>query len=359
MYTLDIVKQLQAELPQKTDDFSEKAKINTANQNGTELTIGATLGNIPPINSSITIEGLKLSNAVVSEEVVANGLKLIFTQNHDITDSLGYEQVYLTNTNSAKDGLYSVVEVGEDYLIINTIETGFTALIETRANYNGAFKVKSSNLNEITVELGFTNTLLFYLNDSYIKYGARIYGISLIENISEYITSFVKEQPAKTGKSFLWVLNAGTEIDSDKSTSSDVNNPKTAGNDYKLTKIRNFIVIAVYPTNDSIGGFSGTTKAEELEPILDSCLMGLVLPTLTKTESRNVIMPLSNEPLSFNGGFYSHSFSYQIAYSVSNEDGYKYPTYKFREIELNYKLEGDNYVGIKKTDKITLETEED
>lgn len=359
MYTLDIVKQLQAELPQKTDDFSEKVKIDTAIQNGTELTIGASLGRIPPINSTITIEGLKLTNAVVLEEVVANGLKLTFTKKHDITKSKGYEQVYLTNTNSLKNGLYEVVDVGETYIIFNTIETGFTALIETRAGYNGLFKVKSSALNEITIELGILNTLPYYLDDAYIKYGVRIYGISLIDNIDEYITTFVDEQPETTGKPFLWVLNDGSSVDSDKSTSSDANTPKSAGGNYKLTKIRNFNIVAVYPTNKSIGGFQGTIKAEELEPILDSCLMGLVLPSYTKTKSKDVIMPLSNAPLSFNGGFYSHLFSYQIQYYQSNEDAYKYPTYKFSEMELNYKLIGDNYEGIKKTDKLTLENEED
>ena len=357
MLTSDIVKQLQAELPQLTDDFSEKVSVNSATQIGNNLTIEATLGTTPPVNSSITIEGLKLSNAVVTEVATGTTIKLTFTKKHDVTLTEQYKQVYLTNADSLKDGLYDLLEVGEKYLIIDTTETGFVALIETRAGYNGLFKVTASALNELTVDLEFANTLPFYTTDAFVKYGSRIYGIGFIDNINEYITTFPDTQPTTTGKPFMFVLNLGTSIDSDKTTVSDVNAPKNAGSSSKIIKIRNFDIIAVYPANESIGGFQELTKCEQLELILDKCLMGLVLPSYTQTESSDVIIPLSNEPLGFNKSFYSHLYSYQTQYYETNVDGYKYPSYKFREFEVNYYLPFDDYEDKKKTDVITLENE--
>ena len=357
MLTSDIVKQLQAELPQLTDDFSEKAQITSASQTLNDLTIGAILGEIPPINSSITIEGLKLSNAVVLEEIIGTTIKLTFTKKHDVTKSKGYEQVYLTNTDSGKDGLYTISEVGQKYIIFDTVETGFTNLIETRTGFNGLFKVKTSALNSITVDLGFPNTLPFYLTDAFIKYGTRVFGLALIDEIDKYLTSKKENQATKTGKPTIYVLNVATTVDSDKTTASDVNAPQNAGSGLKITKIRNFDVIAVYPCNDSVGGFQYLTKCEELELLLDKCLMGLSLPVYTETESKDVIMPLSNNPFTFNGAFYTHQYSYQAQYYQTDEDGYQYPSYKFSEMEINYKLEGDNYEEIKKTDTLTLESE--
>lgn len=357
MLTVDIVKQLQAELPQLTDDFSEKVAINSATQTLNDLTIGATLGITPPVNSAITIENLKLSNAVTNEEVIGSTIKLTFTKKHDVTLSKGYEQVYLTNTDSGKNGLYTLIEVGESTLIIDTTETGFTALIETRAGYNGLFKVKSSALNEITVDLGFTNTLPFYVNDAFVKYGSRIYGISIIGDIQKYLTTDPVPQPATTGKPFIWVLNSGEVTDSDKSTASDMNAPRNAGSGHKISNIKNIDIIAVYPSNNSVGGFEFVTRCENLKKLLDKCLMNLVLPSYTQVQSKDALIPLSNEPLSFDKSFYSHLYSYQTQYYQNQEDGYQYPSYKFKEFELNYHLPFDDYTEVKKKDIITLETE--
>jgi len=356
MLTADVVKQLQAELPLLTDDFSNEASVNVATQTLNDLTIQATLGITPPVNSAIVIKNIKLINAVTNEEVVGTTIKLTFTKKHDVTLSKGYEQVYLTNTDSGKDGLYTLLESGESTLTIDTVETGFTSLIEQRAGYNGLFKVKSSSPDELTVDLGFPNTLPFYIADTVVKYGNRIYGMSVIEDIKKYIPTFVTDQPTTTGEPFIWVLNAGESVDSDKSTASDINAPRNAGSGYKITNIKNIDIIAVYPSNNSVGGFELVTKCENLKKLLDKCLMGLVLPNYTQLDSKGVIMPLSNAPLSFDGSFYSHVYSYQTQYYQNENDGYRYPNYKFKDFEIGYKLPIDGYTEKKKEDTFTLET---
>lgn len=358
MLTVDVVKQLQAILPQLTDDFSEKVAIDSASQVANDLTIGATLGFIPTVNSSIVIEDLKLINIVASEEVIGTTIKLTFTKKHDVTLTKGYEQVYLTNTDSGKDGLYDLLEAGELTLIIDTTETGFTSLIETRTGFNGQFKVKSSALDEITVDLGFTNTLSFYVADAFIKYGSRIYGMSIVDDIQKYLTTKPAPRPATTGKPFIWVLNAGENTDSDKSTASDMTAPRNAGSGFKIANIKNIDVIAVYPSNNSVGGFEFVTKCEQLKILLDKCLMGLALPIYTQVNSKDVLMPLSNEPLSFDKSFYSHLYSYQTVYYENELDGVLSPSYKFQEFELNYHLSFDEYDEIKKKDIIKLANEE-
>lgn len=358
MLTADVVIQLQAILPQLTDDFSEKVAIDSATQTLNDLTIGVSVGDNPQVNSSITIEGLKLTNAVTVEEAIGTTIKLTFTKKHDVTESKGYEQVYLTNSDSGKDGLYDLLEAGETYIIIDTTETGFTALIETRTGFNGLFKIKSTNTNEITVDLEFANTLPFYIADAFVKYGSRIYGMSVIDDIKEYIPTFVASQPVTTGKPFIWVLNAGENTDSDKSTASDVNAPRNAGSGFKIANIKNIDIIAVYPANQSVGGFEQVTKCENLKKLLDKCLMGLVLPNYTQVSSKDVLVPFSNEPLSFYKSFYSHLYTYQTEYYENECDGYQSPSYKFSEFEVNYHLPIDEYAEIKKTDTIALENEE-
>lgn len=361
MKSNQIIKQLQAVLPKITSDFTESVAITSAEQTNTILTLQPLIDGLSTDNY-ITISGLKLLNTI-SAYSYADGQTTITTLNkHDLTTDT---TVSIYDTSLTEYTIVSVLD-SNNFIISTSIEIDFLGqkVLQTAQMYNNQFKVNSVDDDDFTIDSGRTLTagLEFYIDNANIEYGYRIYGVGFASAIDKYVESNTTTvngvlTPTTTIKPALWVSLLDQHTGQKQSLQGDSTARQGKNETSIAEQIKKFEVVLTYPVNDSTG-YIGMQYAEDLIIYLNKCLFGLYLPSETSQETQYALMPLSNNPIQSNGAIYQHSYIYEAVSYISNDDvngdGVDDETFRFNDFVMQYKLNADDFVEVKKEDKINL-----
>lgn len=365
MKTIDIIKQLQAELPKLTNDFTQSTAITSAILSGTDLTIEPFITGMN-VGSFVTIKGLQQLNLISGFSTIDEVTTITTTYKHDLTQ--GYSNS-VTILNGVTETEYDVVEVisNTEFSISTTGTPDFTnqSLIESLAGFNNQFEVTAVTANDFTINTGRTTSLAFYTANAFTEYGYRIYGLGFADMINRYIESNTtissgSKVPTTSVNPTIWVSMLNENSSQKRRTYDDGENTTQQGEESRILEIKNFEILLTYPVNDRLG-FDGMNYAENLKLLLNRCLYGLQLPNYNNTDSKYLLMPLSNTPILTDGAIYQHQFIYQGASEIQNNiddpdenDGVNDPTFGFKDFEVQYRLEFDDFEETKKTDGFSV-----
>lgn len=377
MKTNDILKQLQARLPLFNDDFTKSFDITGMVKSGDDIEISPNITGMVA-DSYITIKGLRFYNDVSSFSVDSGVATITTNKNNQVNINFlnratlfnGSENVYL-----------EVIDIVDSKTFkVNTAITDFTGykLVENIPNYNKQYKIKEVKASSFVIENTSTVNLEFDYSEAKVNYSYNIYGVGFTDAIDRYIESNTEvvgdvKVPKTSAEPSLWVSMLDDNTSQSRTTFDDAVHSATQGQDNHLQLVKTFEIVLTYPVNNDVTGFTGLNYAEDLAPQLNKCLFGLILPNYTQTNSKYVLNPISNSPIQSNGAIYQHQYVYEGMYEIQNttqgtivtdvdgnevisgNDGVDIDTFNFSDIELQYKLQYDDFKEVKRTQEFDLQ----
>jgi len=371
MKILDIIKELQKNLPYHTDLFSEKIIVKDASITGKTLTLALdpsqTISLAIQPKNKIFVSGIRLKNPITNVETnfYQDGtieVTITTAEDHDVVRSNEIqfgEELYnievrgLTPAeyNGVFPLVYSPSSVPNRYQFkykitsINDIQTinGFVIEPAMTANFfTGYHAVKTNNGLTLTYDLldaveQAPQYIPFVDPSSYILFDIRISGSIHYDVFSAFYS--------KQKKNNFWLCVVGNDMNVSKSyrNDSDVTQAVSAGSDPRQRHIQTFtlFVFAPLPQNtedDSVSGRILYDKMQDLYPAIMKSIANSTLPTDYYEIPWSRVCAVNHGFVSYNNAVYVYQYTFEVSVDATYKDmkDRTYPSRAFRDLYARY-----------------------
>lgn len=348
----DIVKQLQAVLPKKTDKFNDRFSV-------TQVTIPAAgqlqfvVGAAHKLSAGdlFNVHGIRMKNPL-SAVSFSNGIITFTTSiDHDLTEGW-HETVRLEGLTGLDDGDYELDTVPSKttFTIKSDAEPTLNSgvLLEDRIDgANGQFQVSavvnSTTIKAIAPENAFSAFSLVD-GESIISTKPRISGISSVERIEKAYTQ------QNNNEFWAFVVTDGSQASYDRDTNSDATVRREKADLLRYEMREDFHVYVVCPAEEYKSGRFLSDEMLAIRAALCKALCGVAFDSGFSTEPDRFLTIFQSDGLqNYVGAYYIHRFTFETVFNFNVDDACDpADTRAFRRFEVDYKLTFDNFVDVKK-----------
>ena len=344
----DIIAQLQAVLPKKTDKFHDEFSISGITSIGggvfeieTSSVHGLSVGdyiNIKDVISVNPISSVSLDSGVVTATT---------TVYHDLTSTF-HETINLSGFNNVADGNYPLLSVptGLTFTFANDdLPTGTGQLNENRIDgINGRYAV-SSITDKTKFRISSTTVFTsFIVSSGKVMARIRISGLVSEDLLEKYYTEH------EANEYWAFVIPLPTIASFDRKIQSDAKQKKQSSDEILTECVNPFSVFVVAPSINTIGGRYISDDMVDIRTAICKSLVGVKFDS-GFTESEKYITTFSGDGFfNYVGAYYIHRFEFENVYLFGQEDAVDLPdTRAFRRFEIDIKMEFDDYDLVKKS----------
>lgn len=353
----DIIAQLQAVLPQYTDYFNETLAVSAvANVSGSTFQITTSAVHGLTTGWYVNVENVLVKNPVTTITDLGSGqVKLKTNVTHDLTENFNLDEqknhtetVYLSDFTNLSDDFYDLVSVPcQDQLIVSlpSLPSGSGNLGENRIDgILGRFQITVIDTTNFTIAVPTSNFTTFILsgNEEIIK-NIRVSGIGAPPRIKDYYSTQLTDD--------FWaiVVNGVTVASFDRSITSDANQRKDTGDDMHYELNQPFFVYVFAPTRSTFGAREISDLMVDIRTALCKSLCGVQFDSGFSEAERFLTTFLEDGFFDYVGENYIHQFQFETVYNFNPGDAVDPSnTRAFREFELNFKMQFDEYTDDKK-----------
>jgi len=356
----DIITQLQAVLPLYTDYFNDQVDISA---------VVNTVGDTYQITTS-GVHGLTTNDYVLIKDVLTENeittvidhgndqIQLTTTVPHDLTQNFDLltpanhtVNVYLSGFSNVADGEYELLEVGPDgsnfIVSLSVVPTGTGFLNENRLDsVNGRKITTVIDTTNFTIEAPNSNFSQFLLNDdSKVIKNVRISGSGDPDKFIKYYTD-----QSNIDDLWLWVVPGDTKTSFSRNISSDANQRIKKSNQLVYECVQSFFIYVISPQTNSFGAREISDLMIDIRKYLCKSLVGVSFSSGFDTEPLGSLTTFQSDGFfSYVGAYYVHQFEFETVFNFNDRDAVDPLNSKaFRDVEINWKMNFDDYVENKK-----------
>lgn len=355
-----VIAQIQSQLQRYTNDFCDTAIIESVSLSGTDAILE--LNTELDQDDYANIEGIysKLEVDSVASGDIAGTWDITFKEDHDQTYSDIEKEI-----NQAKGEVKTVKFEGDfqgDYVLLDcpyndvlTIEsdtepTGTFYLLEQRVGYNGRKQVTWIDDTHVSFPVSFD--LDISSPSGVFSNNIRIEGLSSEGDLTDYLENEAKELTKKT----MFVVMNTCHASKSREGLTDSWNRKDVKSDQRIEVTETFSVYIVIPTHKNVSAREAVNYIFSFRPIIIKCLQGVFFDTGFQGDKEYSCCYLNDGGESYNKAFYIHRFDFESVFVIGNSDTIDVRDSRaFREFELNFKMQFDDYENVKKNVEGTIE----
>lgn len=142
----------------------------------------------------------------------------------------------------------------------------------------------------------------------------RISGVVNLQRANESYTVFSQD------KFWAFVDVTGTVTSKSRFILNDSISSPVAGNEYRENIIKSFNVYVFATASKSLSSRSIKDKMVDLEVALYKSLLGVKFDSIFFAQGQFMVVPVSNNTISYNTGIYVHEFAFQARFDVTEGD---------------------------------------
>lgn len=350
MKTIDIVAQLQAELPNHNSSFTDTVNITSMVAVGTTVTVVTTTAHGKDSGNVINISGVLMENPV-SLSNAGQTVTGVTTNSHDLIFDKNVVDKYTTANISGVDealynGLFQVSSVDNRKTFTYELPsapvgapTGTTILNEDRIDgYNGRFAITVLNTTSFTYETEIAPPGDADFSNGVVNTGIRITRAITEEKADEAYTK------QKSGDNYLFVIPGDSNVSNDRSLMNDAVASFAEGTDWRIKNIANFSTIVFFPAVDEIAAMEASDEAEDIAVALYKSLAGFNVPSQVNDVSKLFVTPIGHGFGDYVGAYYVHTYNWQVTEEITEADALDPKSRAFRDATLIFTNENDEII---------------
>jgi hypothetical protein len=347
----DMIRQMQAVLPQFTTKFNESVTIIGVVDIGSgvfEIETSAVHG--LEAGNYINIRGVLAVNSITSitydsdsEIVVADT-----TVDHDL--STGFQDVVnISGFGAITDGEFTFVSAitASQFSFSSAIEpTGLGQINEDRIDgINGRYEVDSITSTtkfRITSETVFTS--FKFESTSVMVSEIRVSGASTVDRLIKYYSENTIND--------YWaiVIPDATVVSFSRRINSDAKQKFQRSDEIQYECIQTYSIYVLAPATDTISGRFLVDEMVDIRAALCKALVGVKFDSGFSDSDKYIMTFNGDDFFDYVGAYYVHKFDFETVFNFSPEDAVGLADNKaFREFNINIKMEFDSFDLVKKT----------
>jgi len=341
----DIKLQLMTALPLYTDIFGS-VTVGVASVNSTASAINI----VKEAHGLSDLDVIMVTEAIVKVPITAVSLvdgELTLTTSfyHDRTsgskDIGGYNKAVLEGfASTAFNAEFDILEIPAKNSFIIASETAPTStlgyLVEPRSLFLGPQVVTKIDDNTFSIprsDLLPANTVFTSFEYSSSQ------EIRIAADIKRAVTEYAKRQNPLPR---LYVIMGPEKASKDRNTQSDAVTSVNSQNPARMTYLTTVDLLACFkvpPEDIHLAAATQQKVYEELSPALRQAMYGHVFEFADKSITAFAAIETFNSPIDYNIGYYLHSFTFEMPYSITLEQGDMIRrNVSFRDIVLKSKM---------------------
>lgn len=211
------------------------------------------------------------------------------------------------------------------------------------SSFNGTFAANIIDKYTLSVDVPniTANDVAALLPNACIQHSIRVTGCVTEER---FMDAYTKQS---AGDVYLVVVLGDQTLSRDRNILSDGTQVKSAGDTKWMREIQTFDIFAVIPVTDSLLGAAAKDLAcNEIKLDLYKALAGWKQPAEFDAEQKYVITPVSNSSAAYNGAYYAHRYTFEVALDISVTNTFttyvgagQEPDRAFRDIEFSLDID--------------------
>lgn len=344
----DIIAQLQAVLPKKTDKFHDEFSIaGITSIGGGVFEIETSSVHGLSVGDYITIKDVISVNPISSVSLDSGVVTATTTVYHDLTSTF-HETINLSGFSNVDDGDYPLLAVptGLTFTFANEdLPTGSGQLNEDRIDgINGRYAVTAiTNTTKFRVS-STTVFTSFEVTSGKVVSGIRVSGFVSEDLIEKYYTEH------SVNEYWAFVIPQPTTTSFDRRIQSDAVQKKQKSDELFIECINPFSVYVVAPAINTIGGRYISDDMVDIRIAICKSLVGVKFDSGFTESDKYITTYLADGFFNYVGAYYVHKFDFENVYQFSQEDAVDLAdSVAFRRFEIDIKMKFDDYGLVKKS----------
>ncbi len=334
MKAIDIVAQLQAELPKYDNRFNTTVGISSLVAVGNVVTATTSTAHGLSNGDATTITGAKVETPI-SSLTLLNGIVTATTSaDHDLTLETGATATVEGATEADYNGTFNLVSVKNrrefQYAISTTPSSPATGtLLEDRIDgYNGRFTITVTGITTFTYTVTFAPTGVAKVTNAFVNTLPRIARVINFEHAQNAYT-------AQNDQAF-WAMVSlqDVTVSRDRNLLSDQTINLMKNQERRIDTIRRVNVDVFFPTSNEYSGGKARDEAEDVAVALVASLVGWQVPSDYSDDSGYLLGLNGHLAAEFNKAYYAHRYVFETREDITAPDTFQEDDRAFRDVAL-------------------------